>query len=104
MTAVGGRSYHVQDGQQDEVNVDCGDTVPVVDRSNTAVVRPEESPGQLVQRRPLWLLRDTLRRACCETEINPIIQQRAPTFCRILLLLQKLWKMYNNYKIVWMHY
>lgn len=75
MTAVGDWSYHVQDGQQGEVNVDRGDTVPVVDRSNAAVVLPEESPGQLVQRRPLWLLRDTLRRVCCETEINPSISR-----------------------------
>lgn len=54
-------TYHVQDRQQDEVHVDPGHAGPVVNGPNAAVVPPEEGPGQLVQRRPLVLLRSTFR-------------------------------------------
>lgn len=54
-----GFAHHVQDGLQDEVYVDGGETRPVVHRSNAAVVFPEEGPGQLVQSRALRLLWDT---------------------------------------------
>lgn len=42
-------TYHIEDGLQYKVYVDRGETRPVVDRSNPAVVFPEERPGQLVQ-------------------------------------------------------
>lgn len=56
-------SYHVQDGQQDQVYVDPGHAGPLVNGPDAAVVPPEEGPGQLVQSRPLRLLWSTLGHA-----------------------------------------
>lgn len=49
-------TYHIKDRLQYEVYVDSGRTGPVVNRSNSAVIFPQEGSGQLVQSWSLWLL------------------------------------------------
>lgn len=57
VAAVSRLTHHIEDGLQNEVYVDGGEGGPVVNGSNSAVVLPEERPGQLVQSRSLRLLR-----------------------------------------------